>query len=271
MNRHMFGVLIVCTFSLAVCSSAGALELLLNPSLDLTTPHSPNPMDHTILVPQPADWTVVGTKTNSGAFTNVLTSEPWAGREPTPLTNNGTGAPFDTGTGCGGLDCAGYFKPFTGDLVGGDLVTGHLQQTVLATPGATYQLTVWAGADQNYSGLIPDTQTETVLAIEFLDDGFLLLGSVELDLQASGLGVPNDEDFAYRQFSLSGVAPAGSHYAQVRFSMIDAYAHPAGGGQALVVDDFSLRLTSAVPEPSTTITLGLLLLGMLGIRRRMGS
>jgi hypothetical protein len=47
--------------------------------------------------------------------------------------------------------------------------------------------------------------------------------------------------------------------------MILAQSNPAGGGQAFVVDDFSL---TSVPEPATLGVMGLGLMGLAALRRR---
>jgi hypothetical protein len=50
--------------------------------------------------------------------------------------------------------------------------------------------------------------------------------------------------------------------------MIDAQANPAGGGQAFVVDDFTLEF---VPEPSSVALaqMGAMALLAIGLRRRL--
>lgn len=60
-------------------------------------------------------------------------------------------------------------------------------------------------------------------------------------------------------------APDGTAFVRARASMIDAMANPAGGGQAFVVDDFTL---TAIPEPASAALclLGAVLLGV--VRRR---
>jgi hypothetical protein len=47
--------------------------------------------------------------------------------------------------------------------------------------------------------------------------------------------------------------------------MIGALSNPLGGGQAFVVDDFSLQ---QIPEPSSLVMAGLSLVGALGLCRR---
>jgi hypothetical protein len=47
--------------------------------------------------------------------------------------------------------------------------------------------------------------------------------------------------------------------------MIGATANPLGGGQAFVVDDFTL---TAVPEPTSVLLMGLGFVGAMGMRRR---
>jgi len=132
-----------------------------------------------------------------------------------------------------------FFKPFTGNVANGD-ATGHLYQDNPATPGTTYTLTGWAGAEANYSGLIVGTRTRSEFAIEFLDSANVIIGSSVLDLGANGLGAANGNPFNYKQYTVSATAPANTVTVRVRASMINAFANPAGGGQAYVVDDFEL-------------------------------
>ena len=75
------------------------------------------------------------------------------------------------------------------------------------------------------------------------------------------LFIDNGEPFDYKQYTVGGVAPAGTAFVRARASMIDAIANPAGGGQAFVVDDFVL-----VPEPS--VALGMLLVGAAALAGR---
>jgi hypothetical protein len=266
MKRSLVGLSLLAGFALCVaCSNTNAQELLLNPSMDLTVPYIPNSANPNNLAPQPASWTVVGTRTNTGSFTDVLSSEPWAGPSPTPVTTNGSNAAYNTGMGCGngnpdsGPDCGVFFKPFQGNVTTGDLATGHLRQSVLAEVGQAYEFSVWARAEANYSGFIDGSPTKTEIGIDFLGPGFVLISSSTLDLEAAGLGN------GYAEYSVTGTAPDGSVFVRPRISMIDAYSNPAGGGQAFLVDDASLR---AIPEPSSLILAGLSVVGALSIRRR---
>lgn len=202
-------------------------------------------------LPKPQIWQNVGTRAVTGPYEDEMSSEPWSGPAPTPVTTDGllNGAPPN---GCDGPDCGVFFKPFSGNLSTGDLATGHLYQDNPATPGVQYDLSGWAGAESNFSAFIPNSVTRAVFALDFFN-GNTLLSSAELDLVAAGLGSAA-APFGYRQYTVSGIAPAGSTIVRARASMIDAYGNPAGGGQAFVVDDFALE---AVPEPSTMCLAGL--------------
>jgi hypothetical protein len=206
-------------------------------------------------LPKPEVWQNVGVRAISGPYEDELSSEPWAGPAPTPVTADGLLNPPHP-EGCGGPDCGVFFKPFTGNANDG-AATGHLYQDVPGTPGLKYTLTGWAGAEANYLG-------RSVFAIDFLDGASNPISSEELDITAS-LFVDNGEAFDYKQYMVMGIAPPGTAFVRARVSMLDAMANPAGGGQAYVVDDFTL---TAVPEPAS-ILLGLLgALGLVALVRR---
>jgi hypothetical protein len=233
--RSTLTLIAVGAFLLCVGSLAEA-NLLANGNLDSTYQQEIVPG---FFLPKPTDWENIGTRAISGPYEDELSSEPWAGPAPTPVTPNDMGV---------------FFKPFTGGGANGP-ATGHLQQAVPANPGTLYTLTGWAGAEANFLG-------DAFFAIDFLDGGSNVISSVELDLIAAGLFTPNGEPFNYKQYQVAGVAPAGTAFARARASMLDAIANPQGGGQAYVVDDFDL-----VPEPAS---FGLLLIGAAALitRRR---
>ena len=210
-------------------------------------------------LPKPNVWIYEGSRTISGPYADGLDSEPWAGPAPTPVTNgNLANAPFPDG--CGNVitdgDCGVFYKPFAGNATDGALnVT--LYQDNPATPGLTYTLTGWAGAEANFLGT-------GEFDIEFLDGSNTVIGGTSLDLNAAGLFVPNGQPFNYKSYQLSAVAPPGSAVVRVSSRLLDGMSNPAGGGQAYVVDDFSLV---AVPEPAS-IALVALGVGWLGLARR---
>ena len=222
-------------------------DLLSNGNLDVTYQQEIVPG---FFLPKPASWQNIGTRALTGPYEDEMSSEPWAGPAPTPVTADGVDP---DGPGGNPGDWAVFFKPFSGGGPNGP-ATGHLQQDVPGTPGETYTLTGWAGAEAN--ALMSDAQ----FAVEFLNGGGGVIGGTVLSLMPT-LFVDNGLAFDYKQYTVVGVAPAGTVSVRARASMIDAIANPNGGGQAFVVDDFALT-----PEP--TAALGALLLGTVAFRRR---
>jgi hypothetical protein len=258
------------TFSMAlglatgVASLASAVELLTNGNLDRTeatvivdnAPPGPGPED--FFLPKPQNWQNIGTRTIGGPYEDEMSSEPWAGPAPTPVTTDGAANPPHP-EGCGGDDCAVFFKPFSGNVANGP-ATGHLIQDVPGVPGQGYTLTGWAGAEAN--AMMGGAE----IALEFLNGGGGVIGGTVVNLLPT-LFVDNGEAFDYKKYTAAGVAPAGTAFVRARASMIDAVSNPAGGGQAFVVDDFSLT-DGIIPEPATAALVLLGLMGMMGFVRR---
>lgn len=233
---------------------AGSLaeaEELFNGNLDQTYAQEIVPG---FFAPKPLGWQNVGTRAITGPYEDEMSSEPWAGPAPTPVTADGSLDPYPQS--CGGMDCAAFFKAFSGSASNGP-ATGHLYQDVPATTGRTYTMTAWAGGEANVMA------ERFEFALEFLDAGNSILSASALDLAVAGLLVPNGQPFNYKQYTLTGVAPVGTVSARVRASFINGTANPAGGGQAFVVDDFSL---TSIPEPASAMAL--LGLGTLWATRR---
>lgn len=207
-------------------------------------------------LPKPLGWENVGFRSISGPYEDEMSSEPWAGPAPTPVTTDGNANP-PSPEGCGGPDCAVFFKPFSGNAANG-LATGHLYQDVPATPGTLYVLTGWAGAEANFLG-------DAEFAIEFLNAGGGVIGGASYDLVNGPVSLfdPNGQPFNYKQYTVQSVAPDGTVAVRARASMINALANPLGGGQAYVVDDFELT-----PEPSTAMALILGGVALVARRRR---
>jgi len=254
----------VLALSISVCfaGKSSAQNLLFNGNLDLTYAHlivdnaPPGPGPEDFFLPKPLGWVNEGSRAITGPYEDEMSSEPWAGPAPTPVTTDGNlNGPHPEG--CGGPDCAVFFKAFSGNTANGP-ATAHLYQDVPAVVGLRYILTGWAGGEANLS------VGGAEIALEFLDVGGSVIGGDVIDLLPTLL-VVNGESFNYKEYTASAVAPAGTTHARARASMIDGVPNPLGGGQAFVVDDFRLI---AVPEPSGLVLAGLSLLGMLGMRRR---
>lgn len=226
-----------------------------NGNLDLTIAVQITPG---FFLPKPQVWQNIGTRTVSGPYEDEMSSESWAGPAPTPVTTDGLlNPPFPNGFG--GPDGGVFFKPYTGNATDG-LATGHLLQDNPGIPGKEYTLTGWAGGEANA------LMSDAVFALEFLDGGGIEIpaSGVELSLLPT-LFVANGEPFNYKQYTLVATAPAGTAFVRARASMIGAQSNPAGGGQAFVVDDFTLE---SVPEPSSVALALVGALALLGIRLR---
>ena len=212
-------------------------------------------------LPQPNVWVYAGSRTISGPYQDGLDSEPWAGPAPTPVTtDNFLNPPFPEGAGNTATDGdAGiFFKPFGGNSTDG-AANISLYQDVPATPGKQYKLRGWAGGEANTLG-------GHVFALDFLSAANAVLNTAQIDLNAAGLLTPNGQPFNYKEFSVQGIAPAGTATVRARVSLTDGMSNPAGGGQAFVVDDFTLE----VPEPATAALgfAGLLCTGLSRRKRR---
>jgi hypothetical protein len=258
MNRTWTRVLATGIVAVAV-GSTHAQNLLTNGNLDLTQAtvivDNPDPTADFFL-PKPQAWQNIGTRAITGPYEDEMSSEPWAGPAPTPVTTDGNSNPPHP-EGCGGPDCAVFFKAFSGNATDG-AATGHLQQAVPGLPGKRYELRGWAGAEPNFLG-------EGRFAIDFLNSGGNPISSVELSLNAAGLLTDNGQPFDYKQFIVAGISPAGTTSVRARASMLNGMPNPAGGGQAFVVDDFSLQ---QIPEPTSLMISMIALIGSLGLVRR---
>jgi hypothetical protein len=226
-----------------VASGAGLANanLLANPDLDKIAVS-------TMTLATPVSWVAAASKSISGPFNDGMSSEGFANvLQPTG----------DCTTGCGL-----FFKPFQGNLGTGDLLSASLSQDHSASPGVNYALTGWAGAGAGYIGLT-DPTVKSQFVLQFLNSSSTVVGSSTLNLVPL-LGVVNGNPFQYKQFTVSGTAPAGTVTVRSIAQMLNAYGNPAGGDQAFVVDSFGL----VAPEPAS-IVLGLIAAaGVFGLVRR---
>ena len=241
--RSYFGVRTVATalVTLGLLAAAGraSAELLTNANLDQTYQQEVTPG---FFVAKPAGWVNIGSRTVSGPYEDELSSEPWAGPGPTPVTGPG--------------DMGVFFKAFTGNATNGPM-QGVLYQDAPASPGFIYTFSGWAGAEPNFSGTAS-------FAIDFIDatGGGIGNTGVELGLLAAGLMTPHGQPFNYKRYSIGALAPPGTVAVRARVGM-SGQANPAGGGQAFVVDDLSL-----VPEPTSLAAAAPAGLFLLRRRRR---
>lgn len=226
----------------ALCANASAQNLLGNPSLEAGSGNNVAPW---ILIEDPA---------------TANTAE---------VINFGASSNHDGNLGLWLREFEGLFFP--GPFPNTSEIDAILTQFVPATAGNLYIFSGWSRWETNYSGGVTTlaanapggarpSPTQTTMSLEFLDDAFTVLGSVNLDLRTE-----QSNDGTWRQHVLSGTAPAGTTQVQVSASAINMVPN-IDPGQSAFFDDFALR--SEVPEPSA-IALGALgLAAAFGLKRR---
>jgi len=230
-----------CAMVMLLVGSARAQNLLTNGDLDVTSVT-------TQAGATPTGWNATASRTVSGSFNDGMSSENFAN----VLQPGGFGL---------------FFKPFQGDTTGvNGKVSATLSQTVAGSPGLPYTLRGWAGAEANYVGLT-DATVGSTFHIDFLNAALTPIGTgATLDLRTAGLGqgAPTSPatGFGYHPYTLTATSPAGTAFVTVSANETNAYGNPAGGGQAYVVDSFSLT----VPEPASLGACSLL--GLAALRRR---
>ena len=239
-------------FCLATCLSsparAGVPVVVIggstnNGNLDLTYAQEITPG---FFLPKPQVWQNVGSRAISGPFEDEMSSEPWAGPAPTPVTTDGNLNP-PAPEGCNGPDCAVFFKPFSGGGVNG-AADGDLYQDNPATPGATYVLTGWAGGEANI------LVTAAEFALEFLDGANAVIpASGQVTSLLPTLIVPNGQAFNYKQYTVIAIAPANAVTVRARASFRGGTSNPAGGGQSFLVDDFTLTAEGPAPPSALVV------------------
>src|SRR5689334_9735340 len=141
--KRLIGLFLVLGL-MAVLTSAAKAQTIIggstnNGNLDLT--HATEVVPGFFL-PKPNVWIYSGTRTISGPYQDGLSSEPWAGPAPTPVTTDGNLNP-PSPEGCDGPDCAAFFKGFSGNPTDG-AANVDLYQDNPGTPGVGYGLLGWA-------------------------------------------------------------------------------------------------------------------------------
>ncbi len=133
---------------------------------------------------------------------------------------------------------------------------GSFSQTVLATAGQNYTLSVFSGADAWW---LP---TGT-MSMYFLNNATLLGSASRNTVDPAVYGNNYDIPHPWTAYTLNGTAPAGTTEIRVEFA-----ANNATG--SIWFEDASLTV-SAVPEPSSAALLGLGAALLLGRRVRQQS
>lgn len=137
-----------------------------------------------------------------------------------------------------------WLKAFSGSLA--DPSDATLSQTVAATAGGDYTFSAWSKWETNYSGGLATVSgspspTQTLLELAFLDAGNVVIGTpVTVNLKTAGQA----NDNTWRQYSVNGVAPAGSVSVRVSAIMNDG-VNSGANPQSAFFDDLSLTLAAA--------------------------
>ncbi|WP_146402016.1 hypothetical protein [Pseudobythopirellula maris] len=168
----------------------------------------------------------------NGDLNDPLSNPGWAVTEP-PATNNASIAMESYANNTPGGGTGFWLRAFSeGDA--------SVSQTVAGSAGLTYNLTAASKWEENYSGGLLDTDTETLLEIAFLDsEGEVLGDPATLDLRTVQMN-----DNTWRTHMLSAASPAGT--AQVRVSGLATDMSFTDGGQSAFLDDFSLTVSTGV-------------------------
>lgn len=149
-----------------------------------------------------------------------------------------------------------WFRAFMGGASFSPIAVADatVQQAVPANAGEEYTLSAWSLYEEFYAGLNPFENTQTLLALDFLDAGDAVIGGVELDVDTVQAG-----DATWRQHVLSDTAPVGTVSVRARVEMVGGIISPSNP-QSAFFDDFVLT-----PEPTSLI---LLLPALTLLRRR---
>lgn len=153
-----------------------------------------------------------------------------------------------------------------GDASPGNYLIQQVGAVGTIDPNETYELVFSAKADStDFTGI------NFFVQLQFLDqdgsDGGGVIQNNLLSLISDGATLGNSISTSYQTFTLANIdAPTGADSYQLSFQV------PAGAvadiSNGLHVDDVSLSIVTAVPEPGTASVLGLLLLGGVLRRRR---
>jgi hypothetical protein len=186
--------------------------------------------------------------------------------------------------GDGGNDIGRYwnmwFKPYVGTFteiagVKQEDNFAHLFQTVAGTAGKRYTMTGFAAAETHFAGGVtnlnwatgdpgspsPDpnnftdgrlSPTDAFFTLEFLNASNVVLDFEQIELKEAGLvnnSVANWTNAVWTQFTVTGIAPAGTTQVRVKASLIDGVANIGADPQSLFVDAFSLIAEDVVGTP----------------------